>query len=33
MSAVRLLAIGGRVLQVRDLVGGSGWGTVPTPMF
>jgi hypothetical protein len=23
----------GEILQVRDLAGGSGWGTVPTPMF
>jgi hypothetical protein len=21
------------ILQMRDLAGGSGWGTVPTPMF
>jgi hypothetical protein len=23
----------GEVLQMRDLASGSGWGTVPTPMF
>ena len=23
----------GEILEVRDLAGGSGWGTVPTPMF